>query len=71
MSGKTNNVTFPIALSKGTRTKTKPLRKPPIGPLKFCELSPRVLVELKNSYVNLNFNDRIKKAAHSIQEQAA
>lgn len=56
---------------EGTNNKIKTIKKTAYGFRNFANFRLRVLVELKNSYVSLNFNNQIKKAARSIQEQAA
>lgn len=56
---------------EGTNNKIKAIKKTAYGFRNFENFRLRLLIELKNSYVSLNFHSHIKKAAHSIQEQAA
>lgn len=63
--------TFSNGPVEGTNNKIKTIKKTAYGFRNFANFRLRVLVELKNSYVSLNFNNQIKKAARSIQEQAA
>lgn len=63
--------TFSNGPVEGTNNKIKAIKKTAYGFRNFENFRLRLLIELKNSYVSLNFHSHIKKAAHSIQEQAA
>ena len=63
--------TFSNGPVEGTNNKIKTIKKTAYGFRNFENFRLRILVELKNSYVSLNFHSALKKAARSIQEQAA